>query len=527
MLWFDLQKTEHDWQNYVEKSDRASIGMKNGCYWPSGKTLGGSSSINAMMYVRGNKRDYDQWEEMGNPTWDYENVLKYFKKSEGNKEEWITDEDEGKYHGTDGPLAVSSYRDSTPIKSVVYGAANELKYASIIDINANETLGFTTTFGTLENGKRASVAKAFLFPAKDRPNLTVIKHAFVTKIAINGKGEAEAVNFSVNGKDITAKAGKEIILSAGAVNTPKILMLSGIGPEDHLKELGIEVIKNLPVGKNLEDHMMVPYIFSFHKSIAEVASARENMDMLYMYMRSRIGAYGTIGATDFTGFVNTLNNTEGEFPDIQYTYFYFNKQSAALLKSIETIGYNDEISESITKIGKESNILFTDIVLLNPKSSGKIELRSNDPFDKPKIFANYLDEQEDMDTVLRGIRLKQKFLATDSYKQNEAEEVRVNIPGCTQLEYDSDEYWYCYIRHMSSTMYHPTGTAKMGPISDKSTVVDSRLRVKGIKGLRVADASIMPKIVSGNTNAPTIMIGEKAADFIKEDWADSVKHTEL
>lgn len=527
MLWFDLQKTEYDWQYYVEKSDKASIGMKNGCYWPSGKTLGGSSSINAMTYVRGSKRDYDQWEEMGNPTWDYENVLKYFKKSEGNKEQWITDEDEGKYHGTDGPLPITSFRDSTPIKSVIYGAAKELKYAEIIDINANATLGFTYVFGTIENGKRTSAAKAFLFAAKDRPNLTVIKNAFVTKIVINSKGEAEAVNFSVSGKDIIAKAGKEIILSAGAVSTPKILMLSGIGPEEHLNELGIEVTKNLPVGKNLEDHLMVPYILSFHKSIAQVASDKENMDMLYMYMRYNIGAYGTIGATDFTGFVNTLNNTEGESPDIQYTFFYFNKGSPSLLKTLQTIGYNDEISDSITKAGEETNILISDIVLLNPKSSGKIELRSNDPFDKPKVFANYLNEQEDLDTVLRGIRLKQKFLATDSYKQNEAEEVRVNIPGCTELEYDSDEYWYCYIRHMSSTMYNPTGTAKMGPISDKSSVVDSRLRVKGIKGLRVADASIMPKIVSGNANAPTIMIGEKAADFIKEDWADSVKHTEL
>lgn len=525
MLWFDMQKTEYDWQYMVEKSDKASIGLKNGCFWPRGKALGGSSSINAMIYVRGNKRDYDQWEEMGNPTWDYESVLKYFKKSEGNKEEWITEEDEGKYHGTDGYLPITSYRDSTPIKSILYGAATELNYAQIIDINANETLGFTTTFGTIENGKRASTAKAFLFPAKDRPNLKVIKNAFVTKIVINKKGEAEAVNFSVGGKEIIAKAGKEIVLSAGAVSTPQILMLSGIGPEDHLKEQGIEVIKDLPVGKNLEDHLMVPYILSFHKSIAEVATEKENIDMLYMYMRYNIGSFGSIGATDFTGFINTLNNTE--FPDIQYTYFYFNKQSPNLLKALETIGYNNEITESITKVGQETNILLSNVVLLNPKSSGRIELRSNDPFDKPKIFANYLDEQEDLDTVLRGIRLKQKFLATDSFKQNEAEEVRVNIPGCSELEYDSDEYWYCYIRQMTSTMYHPTGTAKMGPISDKSTVVDSRLRVKGIKGLRVSDASIMPKIMSGNTNAPTIMIGEKAADFIKEDWADSVKHTEL
>lgn len=522
-----MQKSEYDWQYYAEKSDKASIGTKNGCYWSSGKALGGTSSINAMMYVRGNKRDYDQWEDMGNPTWNYKNVLEYFKKSEGIKEEWYKEEDKGEYHGTDGYLAVTSFRDSTPIKSVVYGAVSELNYAQVIDMNTNQTLGFTTVLGTIENGKRSSTAKAFLVPAKDRPNFTVIKNAYVTKININNKGEAEAVKFSVGKKQIIAKASKEIILSAGTVSTPKILMLSGIGPEDHLKELDIEVIKNLPVGKNLEDHLIVPYILSFHKSSAEVSTVKEHIDMLYMYIRYNIGAFGAIGATDFTGFVNTLNNTEGEFPDIQYMYFYFDKQNPGLFKLMKNIGYIDEITESINKIGEDTNILISDIILLNPKSSGKIELRSNDPFDKPKIFTNYLDEQEDMDTVLRGIRLKQKLLTTESFIQNEAEEVRVNIPGCSELEYDTDEYWYCYIRHMSSTIYDPTGTAKMGPISDKNAVVDSRLRVKGIKGLRVSDASIMPKIISGNTYAPTIMIGEKAADFIKEDWAASVKHTEL
>lgn len=523
---FDLQKTEFDWQYYAEKSDKASKSIKNGSYWPRGKLLGGSSAINLMLYIRGNSKDYDYWEELGNPTWDYKSVLEYFKKSEHLTDNWFNEITDGYYHGTEGELKVSPFRNILSIKTILYEAAFELGYIETMDANAHQTVGFNTALGNIYYGMRCSSATAFLVPAKRRPNFDVIKYAHVTKIELNDEGKADTVKFKIDGKQMIAKAKKEIVLSAGAINTPQILILSGIGPEDHLKTLGIKTIKDLPVGKNLQDHLIVPYVLTFHKSRCEKQSLEELSDWMYMYAMHRVGPLSSIGATDLIGFINTLNNTEGQFPDIQMMYASFKKQAPQLKSFLDKLGYIDEIIESIVDASQDAEVVLCLVTLLNPKSVGKIELRSNNPFEMPKIFANYLDEQEDVDTVLRGIRLKQKFLTTKNFEMHQVEEVKINIPGCSDLESDSDEYWECYIRHMSTTVYHPVGTAKMGPDSDKEAVVDSQLRVKGIKGLRVADASIMPKIISGNTNAPTVMIGEKAADFIKQEWA-TVKHSEL
>lgn len=523
---FELQKTEFDWQYYAEKSDKASKSIKKGSYWPRGKLLGGSSAINLMLYIRGNSRDYDYWEELGNPTWDYKSVLEYFKKSEHLTDSWVNELTDGYYHGTEGVLKVTPFRNILSIKTVLYEAAFELGHIETMDANAHQTLGFNTALGNTYYGMRCSSATAFLLPAKRRPNFHVIKNAHVTKIEMNEEGKADTVKFMIDGKQYAAKAKKEIVLSAGAINTPQILILSGIGPEDHLNTLGINTIKDLPVGHNLQDHLIVPYVLAFHKSRAEVQTLEELSDWMYMYAMHRVGPLSSIGATDLVGFINTLNNTEGQFPDIQLHYVSFLKQAPKLQFFLETLGYDDEIIESVLDASQDAEILICLVTLLNPKSVGKIELRSSNPFEMPKIFTNYLEEEEDVDTVLRGIRHKQKFLTTKNFEMHEMEEVKLNIPGCSDLEYDSDDYWKCYISHMSTTLYHPVGTAKMGPDSDNEAVVDSQLLVKGVKGLRVADASIMPKIISGNTNAPTIMIGEKAADFIKEEWA-ALKHTEL
>lgn len=479
-----------------------------------------------MLYIRGNSRDYDDWEELGNPTWDYKSVLEYFKKSEHLTDNWVNELTDGYYHGTEGELKVTPFRNILSIKTILYEAAFELGYIETMDANAHQTLGFNTALGNTYYGMRCSSATAFLLPAKRRSNFHVIKNAHVTKIELNDEGKADTVKFMIDGKQYIAKSKKEIVLSAGAINTPQILMISGIGPEDHLKTLGIKTIKDLPVGLNLQDHLFVPYVLSFHKTRSEKQTLEELSDWMYMYAMHRVGPLSGIGATDLVGFINTLNNTEGQFPDIQMHYVSFQKEAPPLKMFLEKLGYIDEIVESIVDANQSGELLICLVTLLNPKSVGKIELRSNNPFEMPKIFANYLDEQEDIDTVLRGIRIKQKFVTTKNFQMHEAEEVKINIPGCSEIEFDSDEYWVCYIRHMSTTLYHPVGTAKMGPDSDKEAVVDSQLRVKGIKGLRVADASIMPKIISGNTNAPTVMIGEKAADFIKEEWA-ALKHTEL
>ncbi|GAB0093749.1 glucose dehydrogenase [Sergentomyia squamirostris] len=526
-LFFSMQHSAYDWDFRAEKSDKASKSIKNGSFWPRGKMLGGSSSINAMVYIRGNRRDYDQWEANGNTGWGWKNVLEYFKKSEGNKDDMIADYGgEGEFHGRDGPLKVESFSSTSPLKFVITGAAHELGYELLTDVNGEEHIGYAYMQGTINKGKRCSAAKAFLNPAKDRPNLHIVKYAHVIDLKIEND-VVTGVRININGtKEMIAKAKKEVILSAGAINTPQILMLSGIGPEKHLKKIGVPVVKNLPVGRNLQDHPVVPMFFKFHKSDAHQVSREELLDAVYMYLSHGIGFLTNHETVDTTGFVNTKNDSV--FPDIQYHHFSYQKQAPELFFVLSTISFEKNIIEKVMEENKDQDIIMVMVTLLNPKSRGKIVLRSNEPEHKPKIYAGYLEDQADVETFMRGEKLYyDKFLPTEAFKSTEGDFIRIPIPECDKLTFASDEYWECYTRNLVTTLYHPAGTAKMGPETDKEAVVDPRLKVKGIKNLRVIDCSIMPEIVSGNTNAPTIMIGEKGADLIKEDWKDEGKHEEL
>lgn len=264
---------------------------------------------------------------------------------------------------------------------------------------------------------------------------------------------------------------------------------------------------------------------SFHKSNAKQLTPLDIADAMYEYLMKRSGLLASTGATDFSWFFSTENNPQ--YPNIQYHAFYLTKQNPNTELMFRTFGYKDEITASIVKANENADILIWIVTLLTPKSTGRIELRSDDPFDTPKIHHNYFAEQEDLDAIVAAIRELRKLPDTQTCKVNEGELVRLSVGDCDNLPFDSDQYWECYSREMTSTLYHPVGTAKMGPAADKSSVVDSQLKVHNIKGLRVVDASIMPKIVSGNTNVPTIMIGEKAADFIKDDWMTKNERDEL
>lgn len=479
------------------------------------------------MYKRGNRRDFDRWAALGNPGWNWDNVVEYFKKSEDNRSPEIAAD--RKHHSTGGPLKVTSFPVTEPAAKLMTNGLIELGYKMIDDINADTYLGLVPAQGTIdEHGRRSSTAKAFLVPAMDRPNLHIIKYAHVTTLDFNADKSVARVNFVVGKSDdkvkMSSSAKKEFILSAGALGTPQILLNSGVGPNEQMAKFNIESIANLPVGRNLQDHVLVPYFMSIKHATTTPFTMKEMLTEYYKYLMNSDGILATIGGMGMVGYVNTLNDSE--YPDIQFFMMSFKRNDPNLLLLFGTFGYQDEILESLRKENEEHEIAGLLFIILNPKSVGRVELHSTDPLDSPKFISNYLQHPDDVETLLRGVNIGRRLVDAHALKSSEFKEFRPVITGCSSEAQDSDDYWRCYIRHLSSTVYHPTGTTKMGPNGDETAVVDSRLRVNGVRGLRIIDAGIMPNIVSANTNAPTIMIGEKGADFVKEDWAN-VRNDEL
>lgn len=518
-----LQKTDIDWAYYAEKSDKASLGLPKGSYWPRGKVLGGSSAINAMLYLRGNRRDYNSWKDLGNPGWGWTDVLPYFKKSEDNKLDHLFEMHGNKFHGKGGPLKINKYWSmDEDIKYVIIDALQERGHQEIWDFNGEDHIGWATVAGTLDNGQRASSATAFLTPIKDRPNLQVIKNAHVTRVLFEaGTKDVTGVEFMLNDVVLKAKARKETVLSAGSLNTPQILMLSGIGPSAHLKSMNIPVVSDLKVGHNLQDHVIVPYFVSVYRNNKKPVRPEDAVNALYSYYMHRLGPIAGLGSSDYIGFINTQNKSD-PFPDLQFHNFYFKQGGDHFSYFLKGAGFNEEIEGSLKESYSNGNILVYYVTLLKQEVPGKVELYNIDPKHQPKIITNYLEADEEVERAVRGIRMLQTLKGTPTYTSAEAEEIHVKIAECDELDYDSDDYWRCYTRYMSTTLYHPVGTAKMGPDSDDDAVLTPELKVRGVTNLRVIDASVMPIIPSANTNAASIMVGEKGSDLIKSSWSDAI-----
>ena len=454
--------------------------------WPRGRVLGGSSSINGLLYVRGQAQDYDHWRQLGNAGWGWEDVLPLFKKAESWTGEIVNDE-----RGFDGPLKVSPTRLSREVVDKWVDAAVAAGYERNPDYNGEDQEGVGYFQLTSYKGQRCSSAKAYLKPARKRNNLTIITHTQVEKLVIED-GRVTAVNAVQRGKPIKLTANRDVILSAGAIGSPQILMLSGIGDPAELAEHGIQVEKALKgVGKNLQDHLQARPIFKTDLSTINVETNnyfKQGMIAL-QYAVSRTGPM-TMAASLGTGFLKT--DARLATPDIQFHIQPFSADNA-----VE---------------GAHKFSAFTASVLqMRPESAGHLKLISNDYRDHPEIHPNYLSTELDQQTIVKGIQIARKIAQFEPLKSHIIEEYQ---PG-NEVAMDDYEGTLDWARNTAVTIYHPTGTCKMG--SDPWAVVDERLRVHGIRGLRVADCSIMPTIVSGNTNAPAIMIGEKLAAMTLED----------
>lgn len=495
-LAITLQNTTYDWKYYTEPCKTAGLGLNDArVYWPRGKMLGGSGAMNAMLYIQGNKRDFDlDWQSYTNSNWNWSSVLPYFKKSEKN----LTPNVDKFYHGIDGLLSIDNFpkndNDET-IRNMFENIFSELGFDKLIDINGEIKTGFGRSQGILENGIRFSSAKAFLQSAlvQNRKNLHIIKLAHVNRLLIDANSkQINGVEFSrsLESKKIVAKSRKEIILSAGTINTPQILMLSGIGSDDQLTKMRIPIISSLPgVGKNLQDHISAPIIIKLHKSTAEISSFQTLTENFYQYVIHRRGSFSSLGSTDFTGFIRTKN--DDKHPDIQILNFLLRKQSADNVKLLLSLfNYKPSIIKSVVMANQEADIILLFAALLNPKSCGEIKLNSNNVFDPPKIFTNYLTDVDDVETLARAMQILNKIQTTQTFQEHEGEIVQIDLDGCDHLTYASFEYWKCYVRYMTITLYHPVGTAKMSEKQDNESVVDAELNVRGVNGLRVVDASM-------------------------------------
>jgi choline dehydrogenase len=476
-----------NWRFYTEPDENMD-GRR--IYWPRGRVLGGSSSINGLIVVRGQREDYDGWERLGNPGWGWTDVLPYFLKLESNPDL----AGDGQLHGSSGPLHVSGIGAKHELIEAVIGAAEACGVPRTRDFNGRDQEGVGYYQLTTLNGLRMSAAKAYLRPAEKRANLEIVTDAHATRILFED-GRATGVAYRRGGEVRTIRARRGVVLSAGAIQSPQLLMLSGVGPAAHLREHGVPLVQDSPgVGRNLQDHLQLRLVYRCSKPVTTNDQMRSVFGRVRMGLEWLISRKGPLAIGINQGGLFTRVLPESETPDVQ---FHIATLSADMAGG---------------KVHDHSGFTLS-VCQLRPESRGEITLASNDPMAAPRMKANYLSTETDRRCAVAGLRFARRLASTAPLSDYVAAEL---LPG-PAAETDADLIGFA--RANGATIFHPSGTCRMGPDDDPGAVVDSRLRVRGVDGLWVVDCSVMPTLVSGNTNVPAIMMGEKAADMIREDVA--------
>ena len=476
-ILYTMHDPKYNWKYYSEPEPHLN---NRKLFCPRGKMIGGCSAHNGMVYVRGNPNDYERWASFGLKNWSYEKVLPYFKKIET----WS--EGENEYRGGNGLLPVNQSKNKNPLFKAFIDSATEAGYEMNPDMNGKYQEGFGMYDVTIDKGERASVSKHYLNPAKNRKNLTIFTDSFVEKIIFDGK-KAIGIKVKIKDKVENIFVNKEVILSGGSINSPQLLLLSGIGPAEHLKEKGIEVIHNLKgVGRNLQDHLET-YIQQECKTPDTLYSYVNKFNMLKIGIQWFLNKSGPCSTSFLEAGGFAKSSPDREYPNIQFHFFPAFVIDHGLVEP-DRHGYQLHASPN------------------HPKSRGSVTLNTSNPYDYPKILFNYLEHKDDLKQTIEAIEVARNILGQNSMKHFAGKETG---PG-TGIQ--THELYEDYIRSKAETAYHPSCTLKMG--IDDMSVVDEKLKVHGINNLRVVDASVMPEITSGNLNAPTLMIAERASEFI-------------
>lgn len=512
-----LLQSKYDWQYKTQDDGVTGKALKNHSrFWPRGKMLGGCSNINGMIYFRGNPFDYQRWYDAGNKDWHPDVAAECHKKAENLQDKnLLRNQTLKEYYGKDGPLRLTTFHSTYEIlfEKVIH-SWDEIGIKTVQDLNYANNLGSGYARVNAYHGRRESTDRVYLKPARCRKNLHVITNALVRKVLIHKKSkEAFGVEVERNKKIMKILANKEVILSTGTVNTPQLLMLSGIGSKKHLKSKNIDCIADLPtVGKYLQDHLFIP-VTILGDEPGEEDLAQEHFKVIkYIYNQT---GYMTPNSPNVVSLYT--NERTDTYPIFQNHLGIFWKKSQDLAAYFNyTLGFKDVVVESLRKQNQNNSIYLFVFILLHPYSMGNVSLNTSNPRDHPLIFANYLKDSKDLKAVVDGIKMLTKIVNTKYFKAINGRVGRINWPECNKYKLDSYDYWKCISINMSLPAHHPVGTAKMGK-SRKKSVVNSRLKVHSVKNLRIVDGSVMPSHVSVNTNGPIIMIAERAASLIKQD----------